>query len=100
MLSYSFFPTQSMRLPLPNEKNFKMNDNLYKNFVADLIYEIQNKDNIFEKDTDLYKGYNFALYDILSLIKMQSEAFGINAQEISLNQINLEAKYLLDKDKA
>lgn len=76
-----------------------MNDNLYKNFVTDLIYEIQNKDNIFEKDTDLYKGYNFALYDILSLIKMQSEAFGINAQEISLNQINLEAKYLLDKDK-
>ena len=88
-----------MRLPLPNE-NFKMNDDVYKNFITDLIYEIQNKDNIFEKDTDLYKGYNFALYDILSLIKMQSEAFGINAQEISLNQINLEAKYLLDKDKA
>lgn len=88
-----------MHLPLPNE-NFKMNDDVYKNFITDLIYEIQNKDNIFEKDTDLYKGYNFALYDILSLIKTQSEAFGINAQEISLNQINLEAKYLLDKDKA
>lgn len=71
-----------------------MNIDSYKNFVIDLVFEIKNKENIFEKDTDLYKGYNFALYDILSLIIAQSENFDLDLQEIGLNEINIEEDYL------
>ncbi|HFC8519086.1 hypothetical protein [Neisseria weaveri] len=71
-----------------------MTNESYKNFLIDLVYEISNKENVFEQDTDLYKGYNFAIYEIMSLMVEQCENFGISLDEIGLENICLENKYL------
>lgn len=73
-----------------------MNNELYKNFLTDFISELINKENGFEKNSDLYKGYNFAMYEVISLLLEQSSAFGIDENEVGLDKIShgLEQRYL------
>jgi hypothetical protein len=64
--------------------------NEMKNFLIDLIYEIQEKYNqtlipIEEEDLEEknYRlGTNFAYYDVLELIESQLRAFGYKLDEI------------------
>lgn len=73
-----------------------MNPETYKNFLKDLINEIYDKyqNNTFPKDSDLQKGYDFAIYEIMSLIIEQSEAFGVEKEEIGLEGIDAERDFL------
>lgn len=71
-----------------------MTNESYRNLLIDLVYEIRHKENVFEQDTDLYKGYNFAIYEVMSLIIEQCGNFGISLDDVGLENVSLEDKYL------
>ncbi|MGF6148649.1 Uncharacterised protein [Kingella potus] len=73
-----------------------MSAEIYKNFLNDVINEISNKyqNNTFEEDSDLQKGYDFAIYEVMSLLVEQSEAFGLNKEELGLGHLDAEKAYL------
>ncbi len=73
-----------------------MNTEIYQNFLKDVIDEISSKyqNNTFKEESDLQKGYNFAIYEVISLLIQQSEAFGLDKKEIGLDNIDAERDYL------
>ncbi|QEY26137.1 hypothetical protein [Neisseria zalophi] len=73
-----------------------MNSDVYKNFLKDVVFEIFNKyeNDMFAADSDMQKGYNFAIYEIISLLIEQSEVFGLNKEKIGLKDIDAERDYL------
>ncbi|WEV50172.1 hypothetical protein OZX61_12255 (plasmid) [Acinetobacter sp. ESL0695] len=75
--------------------SFKMSNETYKNFLADVIKEILEKKIIISDEYENFnKGYNYALYEVVSLLVQQSENFGIDKKEIGLDGINPEMDYL------
>lgn len=80
--------------------SFKMSNETYKNFLVDVIKEIlEKKVTISEEHENFDKGYNYAIYEVVSLLVQQSEIFGIDKKEIGLDGINPEIDYLhLDSD--
>ncbi len=60
-----------------------------KEFLRDLVPLI--KENLNEVKSEPIDDYNngkiFAYYDILSLIQMQAEAFGISTKDLQLDYI-------------
>lgn len=75
-----------------------MSEDIYKNFLIDTIQEILEKKRSCNSHQlqDFDKGYNFALYEIISLLIEQSNNFGIDMAEIGLNDIDPERDYLFD----
>ncbi|GAB3051220.1 hypothetical protein GCM10027155_16650 [Acinetobacter apis] len=72
-----------------------MNNDTYKNFLSDVIQEILEKKLPVSNETESFdKGYNFAIYEIVSLLVQQSENFGIDKKEIGLGDIQPEINYL------
>jgi len=72
----------------------------YKHFLLDLIPLIKENMTDLKKqeDTDYNSGKIFAYYEVLSLIQMQAEAFGININELGLNyELLTELSYKKNK---
>ena len=68
----------------------------YKNLLNDVISELLEKkisQNLAEID-DFSKGYNFALYEAMSLLIEQSANFNIDKNEIGLKNFNPETYFL------
>ena len=68
----------------------------YKNLLNDVISELLAKkisQNLAKID-EFSKGYNFAIYEIVSLLIEQSENFNIDKHEIGLKNINPETYFL------
>lgn len=73
-----------------------MNTENYKNLLKDVVLEILEKKNSYDlTETDEFaKGYNFAIYEVVSLLVEQSESFNIDKNEIGLGDINPEKDFL------
>lgn len=73
-----------------------MSEEQYKNFLKDVVTEILNKKDSYKQkeDDDFSKGYNFAIYDIVSLLITESQTFNIDKREIALEGINPERDFL------
>ena len=73
----------------------KMSNETYKNFLVDVIKEIlEKKITISEEDENFDKGYNYAIYEVISLFVQQSDSFEIDKKEIGLENISPEIDYL------
>lgn len=70
-----------------------MQNDQYKNFLKDIVLEVKSK-KIENEIDDFDKGYNFAIYEVISLFIQQSDAFELNKKEFGLNEINPEKDYL------
>jgi len=72
------------------------NEQAYKNFLVDIVSEILEKAEEAKEveSSEFQKGYNYALYEIISLLIQQSENFNLNKEELGLNDIDPESNYL------
>ena len=73
-----------------------MDSETYENFLQDVVHEICSKyqNKIFETEPDMQKGYNFAIYEIMSLLIEQSETFRLDKEKIGLKGIDAERDFL------
>ncbi len=74
----------------------KKNNNNYKNFLREIIQEIilKSDNHVFDDSPNERMGYDFAIYEIISLLVQQSELDGIDKEEIGLQNINPERDFL------
>lgn len=68
------------------------NTNAYSYFTQDLIHHILDlaQSNQLAQPSPFNDGYNFALYDVMSLIISQAKVFQIDLAELGLANIQAE----------
>ena len=82
-------------------RGFEMTDDRAINMLSDVVTELLTMARAAKKDAldsggDYEKGRHFALYEAISLIAQQAQAFGIGESSIRLDGVNLDQVILSD----
>lgn len=70
------------------KKELEKNDELYKDYLKDLVNLLKDYSMKIEKHDDFNNGYRFAFFKIISLMKQQADVFGIPYNELGIEEID------------
>ena len=75
-----------------------MNDERYRNYLMDLAPLVFEKLGALSRESEYELGQAQAYYDVLDLMKSQSDLFGISLRDLSLDGMDLEGCLTKSRD--